>query len=109
MTKVFVESPYKGDTYANRIYLRRAMMDCIGRGETPFASHLIYTQILDDDIPEERTLGISLGEPWRESSNFTVFYVDYGMSGGMIKALETCKIKGIDVKFRTIGENEEEN
>jgi hypothetical protein len=108
MIKVFVESPYKGDTYTNRIYLKRAMMDCISRGETPFASHLIYTQILDDNVKEERLLGISLGEPWRDVSNYTVFYTDYGISDGMLKALDVCRAKGIVVEYRTIGKNEKD-
>lgn len=108
MTKVFVESPYKGDTYTNRIYLKRAMMDCISRGETPFASHLVYTQILDDTIPEERSLGISLGEPWRKASDLTVFYLDYGMSEGMTKARDVCTGTGIKFEVRTIGKNEKD-
>jgi hypothetical protein len=37
------------------------------RGESPIASHLLYTQpgILKDDVPEERPLGIEAGLAWR--------------------------------------------
>ena len=39
MRLVVVESPYAGDVEANLAYLRRAMRDCLLRGEAPFASH----------------------------------------------------------------------
>ena len=37
---------------------RRAMLDCLKRGEAPFASHLLYTQALDDSDAAHRKLGI---------------------------------------------------
>lgn len=56
---VQLESPYAGDVARNRMYARRAMLDCLRHGEAPFASHLLYTQVLDDTIPEDRELGMS--------------------------------------------------
>lgn len=57
---VIVESPYSGDIERNLCYARAALKDCFDRGEYPFASHLLYTQkdVLDDNIPEQRQLGI---------------------------------------------------
>jgi hypothetical protein len=59
MKLVVVESPYAGDVTRNLEYARAAMADCLARGEAPFASHALYTQIgvLDDTKPEERKLG----------------------------------------------------
>lgn len=63
--RVILESPYVGKTPAERAgniaYARAAMRDCLLRGESPFASHLLYTQpgVLDDDDAEERAIGIT--------------------------------------------------
>lgn len=42
MRLVVVESPYAGDVKRNEEYARRAMADCLARGEAPFASHLLW-------------------------------------------------------------------
>lgn len=81
--RVIVESPYKGDVRLNKGYARLAMLDSIFRGEAPFASHLLYTQMLDDNDTEERMLGITLGFAWRQVAHLVAFYVDLGMSDGM--------------------------
>jgi hypothetical protein len=64
--RVIVESPFAGDIEANVIYARAAVRDCVLRGEAPIASHLLFTQpgILDDNVPEERALGIEAGLAW---------------------------------------------
>ncbi len=57
MRLVVIESPYAGDVQANVAYAKRCVADCLRRGESPYASHLFFTQdgILDDLKPEERT------------------------------------------------------
>ena len=53
--KVQLESPFGAPTRENIItnvaYALLAMRDSLGRGEAPFASHLLYTQMLDDQNP----------------------------------------------------------
>lgn len=87
---VVIESPFAGDVELNLNYARMAMRDCIIRGETPLASHLLYTQlgILDDQLPEERRLGIEMGFQMWEYADYLVFYVDRGWSRGMLAAKE---------------------
>lgn len=60
MRKAIIESPFAGDVETHLTYGRRAMKDCLDRGEAPYASHLLYTQsgILDDTVPAERELGM---------------------------------------------------
>lgn len=89
MQRVIVESPYAGDIERNLAYARAACRDCLLRGESPYASHLLYTQpgILDDSIPEERDLGIRAGLEWSLSASKVVFYLDHGWSAGMHLAL----------------------
>jgi hypothetical protein len=85
MIRVILESPYAGDIERNLEYARMAVKDSLLRREAPIASHLLYTQkgILDDEIPEERALGINAGLAWKRVAEKHVFYIDYGYSRGM--------------------------
>ena len=106
MKRVILESPYAGDVKKNTEYARKCMHDCLMRGEAPFASHLLYTQphVLDDDIPEERELGIKAGFVWGEVADAVVVYIDYGISGGMQKGLERAKKSGMQIECRRLFE-----
>lgn len=59
--KIYVASRYAGDVDANVAaavaYCRRV----IDEGYMPVASHLLYPQILNDNIPKERELGLLFG------------------------------------------------
>lgn len=104
-TRVTVESPYAGDIERNVAYLKRCLLDSISRGEAPLASHLFYTQFLDDGIPEERATGIDCGLTWAVQAERMVFYRDYGLSKGMQLAWEFAKEHGIPAEIRRIGGN----
>jgi hypothetical protein len=101
---VVVESPYAGDVERNLRYLRAAMADCLARGEAPFASHALYTQpgVLRDEVPEERTKGITAGFRWGEVASLRVFYTDLGWSGGMRAGLAEAQRLGQPVEHRTL-------
>lgn len=102
---VIVESPYAGEIEANLTYARAALADCIQRGETPLASHLLYTQpgVLDDHVGSERELGIAMGfELWAYARR-VCFYVDRGWSGGMRSALDRAKRLGVTWVERKLG------
>lgn len=99
MRRVIVESPFKGDVDANKRYARRALRDCLLRGEAPIASHLLYTQegVLDDDVPGERALGIEAGLVWGKLAEATVVYADLGYSSDMLLGIERARNE-----FRTV-------
>lgn len=105
---VELETPYKGDNYSalekNIEYARKCMRDCLLRGESPFASHLLYTQpgVLDDKNSDERKLGIEAGLVWASHANATVVYTDLGISEGMRLAIERAKKEGRPVEYRTL-------
>lgn len=105
MRLVILESPYAGDIEANVEYARRCIKDCLSRGESPIASHLLYTQsgILDDAIPEQRALGIEAGLAWYRVADAVIFYTDHGMSRGMRGAAERAGALSMNVEFRTLG------
>ena len=106
MRRVIIESPYAGDIEKNLTYLRRCLRDSLSRGEAPFASHGLYTQVgvLNDNDPEERKKGIEAGYAWWPGAATIVFYTDLGWSSGMIKARDRILATiGWDYVERQIG------
>lgn len=99
---VIVESPYAGDIKRNTRYARAAVRDCIERGEVPFASHLLYPQVLDEHRPEQRKQGIELGYEVMRRADEVAFYLDFGHSDGMLKAARKAKELGLPVSIRTV-------
>jgi hypothetical protein len=102
MRKVILESPFAGFKKRNKMYARLAGYDCLRRGESPFASHLLFTQMLDDDNSAERMLGIQAGFAWRAVADYTVFYCDFGFSNGMRQALSAVRKGNLLHQFRTL-------
>lgn len=106
---VLIESPYASgwteDIEKNANYLRAAMADCFKKKEAPFASHGLYTQpgVLNDQVPEERKLGIEAGLLWGNKASKTVVYIDRGISSGMKVGIERAKAEGRGIEFRTLG------
>lgn len=115
MKLVVIESPYAMQPHElgaplwnverHLRYLRACMRDCLIRGESPFASHGLYTQpgVLCDEIPEERALGIEAGFQWRKVADLTVVYTDCGISTGMKYGIEDAEKHGRPVEFRELG------
>lgn len=107
-----IESPYRGDLIVNIQYARRALRDSIQRGEVPFASHLLYTQALCDDVPAERALGMSLGSDLLRviaagikagtGTARCAVYDDLGVSDGMKLGIEAAAKLGLPVEFRKV-------
>jgi len=107
MILVIIESPFAGDREQNIMYARRCMKDSLLRGEAPFLSHLLYTQCLDDNVPEQRTAGMEAGWEWIEKSNKTIVYEDYGISPGMKTGIQLAVKVNHEVEYRRIGKNDE--
>jgi len=108
---VVVESPFAGDVPRNLRYLRAALRDCIvNHGEAPYASHAIYTQpgVLDDGVPQDRTLGMESGFAYKAVAACTVVYTDLGISPGMQAGIDASMTKGYKYEFRTLGEGWEQ-
>ena len=59
--KVYVISQYAGDTDFNTQVAIQCCRRLIALGKIPIASHLLYPQMLDDDNPNERFLGLAFG------------------------------------------------
>jgi hypothetical protein len=116
MKLVIIESPYKGEVARNKRYLQACIRDCLRRGESPYASHQMLTDALDDNNPEERALGIEAGLAWRQvfrvimhpmgqesaESISHAFYVDFGHTYGMLLAKKRYDEEGIKYEERTL-------
>jgi len=102
MELVILESPFAGERERNIDYARKCMLDCFNRNEAPFASHLLYTQCLDDDFEPHRFLGITAGLKWGEKATKSVVYTDYGISKGMEYGIKDAEKNNRVIEYRTI-------
>lgn len=102
--RVILESPYSGDIERNIEYARACVRDCALRNESALASHLLWTQdgILNDNIPQERGLGIALGLAWGDAADATVVYTDLGITKGMMIGIKSADLAGRKVEFRSL-------
>lgn len=106
MRRVILESPFAAATPegidANIVYARRCLLDSLNRGEAPIASHLLYPQVLDDGIPEQRKLGINAGLAWRYVAEAAVVYTDHGISEGIRYGIAAAEGAGLPVEYRRL-------
>jgi len=102
-----IESPFKPSdddvehyagqyTYAelmrhNIQYARMLLADALERGDAPFASHLLYTQVWSESV-ELRSAGIAAGLEWSHAAEQIVFGVDLGISSGMRAARDNASL-----------------
>ena len=106
MIRVVIESPLAGDFVRNRRYALLAMRDSLLRGEAPFASHLLYTQVFDNKNPTQKTQGIEAGLAWGGVAELAAVYVDLGISEGMKRGEARHKANGLRIEYRTIDDLE---
>jgi hypothetical protein len=108
MKRVIIESPYNGEVELNEGYAELAMRDCLlNYNEAPFASHLLYTRrfALNDNDASQRILGINAGFAWRDNAEKTVFYIDLGISSGMLEGIKDCEAKNQFYETRVLPED----
>lgn len=104
-TRVILETPLAApDKSAFTDYARACARDCLSRGEAPLGSHLLYaiSGVLNDDDKQERLDGMNAGFLWGEMSDYTVVYVDLGISGGMWQGIERALQAGRRVEMRRL-------
>lgn len=110
MKRVVIESPFGGtdeEVRRNIKYARACITDSLKRGEAPYASHLFFTQpgILDENIPEERKLGINAGFEITRDFDLTAVYCDLGKSKGMLYGIEKAAFYNRPIEERYLGKN----
>lgn len=109
MLLVVVESPLSAPTRQgieeNKKYARECVLDCLRRGEAPYASHLLFDQpgLLDDTDADQRKLGMEAGFMWGRLAHLIAVYVDRGISTGMQRGIDFYRGEGIEVEYRKLG------
>jgi|ERR1019366_3994791 hypothetical protein len=109
MRLVVIESPYAGDREKNVRYAKACMLDSLKRGEAPYASHLLYTQVLEDSVLEERLQGMYAGFAWGVKADLVAVYTDLGTSEGMKAGIERAINFGQIVVYRQLNWCEEKS
>ncbi len=102
MKLVVIESPLAGNMERNKAYAQLCMLDCLMHGEAPYASHLLYTQCLDDTVPAERLLGMPAGFAWGDAAALRAVYIDLGISDGMRKGIALAKARDQAIDHRNL-------
>ena len=94
---IYICSPYAGNTEENIAFARQACGYAIRQGAVPLAPHLLYPQILNDSVLEERETGIRLGlEILERCEEFWI--CGDRMSAGMKREAAYAKARGIPVR-----------
>lgn len=106
--RVIVESPFAGG-WKNVLYSRQCVLNSLDRGESPYASHLLYTQkgMLDDRDPKQRERGMAAANGWLEVADIVAVYCDNGITTGMAKGLVSAARKGKPIHLRWLNGKEE--
>lgn len=94
---IYIASPYAGDIEQNVAFAQRACRLAISQGYTPLASHLIYPQMLDDNDPLERRIGMELGLRLIDSCE-EIWLCGDVMSAGMAAEKEYAESVGLAVR-----------
>lgn len=106
LRRVVVETPYRATlertTEQHRLYLTHALRDCVMRQESPYASHGLLIEALDDDDPVERALGMKCGWAWAEKADAVVIYCDLGVSPGMRESIALYEKMGLPIERRKL-------
>lgn len=106
MRRVFIASPYAGDTDRNVSYAKAAMHDSLWwAGEAPFVPHLLYPQVLNDATEKGREQGIKAAGAWLRPHlvDALVVYADLGVSPGMVDEMALARARGIPILHRWLG------
>jgi hypothetical protein len=98
---VFICSPYKGDIPVNTARAKRYGRYAVTKRQVPIIPHLMYPRFLNEDMHEERQLGLDMGlillskcqELWVFGSRITK---------GMELEIEEAKRRNMPIKYYDI-------
>lgn len=91
--KVYICSPYAGNIKENVAAAKEFCRFAIKRECQPVASHLLYPQVLNDEDPLAREMGLSFGLSLLSGCEEVWVFKDYkGISDGMQREI-SCALK----------------
>jgi len=98
MKTVYIASPYAGDIEHNTDMARKYCRHAAGQGVIPLAPHLLFTQFLNDNIPEEREQGCRMGMELLSTCD-ELWVCGPRISNGMMAELAEARRLGIQIQF----------
>ena len=96
MKRIFVCSPYRGDTAANAALARETCRQVLAQGDAPLAPHLLYPEILDDQVAAERSQGMSAGLAWLAAADEVLVVGE--PTEGMRREIAAAESRGLPVR-----------
>ena len=99
--RIILESPFSGEVDRNVLYAKALIHKLAHEGYAPSASHLLYTQCLDDTKEFDRDLGINKGLDYAHDKD-SIIGIDLGISGGMKYGIARAERENRDYKFETL-------
>lgn len=97
---VYICSPYAGDIEANVAAARRYSRFAVKTGFIPIAPHLLFPQFLNDSDPNERKLGLFLGNVLMSKCS-EVWVFGERISTGMEAEINQAKSKHYPLRYFT--------
>ena len=97
---VYICSPYAGDVLNNERKARRYCQFAVRKRAIPLASHLMYPQILNDDDPGDRQLGLFFGTVLLGKCDECWVFGET-ISAGMVTEIAKAKKRGIPIRYFT--------
>lgn len=95
---VFICSPYAGDTRKNTQSALRYLKYAADKGAIPFAPHLLYPLVLDDNDPAQRELGMFFGMVWLSKCD-ELWVFGEAISAGMKAEIDRAKKRGLRIRY----------
>ena len=95
---VYICSPYSGDIETNVEAAKRYSHLAVDKGCIPLTPHLLFPQFLDDDIPEERELGLFFGNILMSKCS-EVWVFGERISAGMESEIKRAKWKNYRLRY----------
>ena len=101
---IYICSPYRANTeeqlQKHIEYARELTRAELLAGRCPVAVHLYMTQCLDEDKPEERSIGLAAGIGASHHCHKMVVGKRFGISEGMSGEIRTAEELGIEIEYR---------
>ncbi len=97
---VFICSPYAGDVAENTRRAKKYMRFAVDEGAIPFAPHLLYPQVLNEEDAKERELGLFFGTVWLGKCEELWVFGDI-ISKGMAREIAWAAKRGLIIRYFT--------
>jgi hypothetical protein len=102
MKRVFLISPYSGDVERNLKYADKCQTFCFSSGLAPFAGHILYPRVLDDNIEKDRDFGMRSAYAWLSVADMAVAFMDLGVSRGMRADLDAARRLSVPIQYLSL-------